>query len=315
MRILQCKLTTIEAMLGTASNNKELHSEFIASHAPDAPSREEEIEAVGVEEVIEKGMTVFSRNKDGQPILWDYQIKGFFKDACGVLRKVKGTKSSKIKAYKKEIDGLIFVQERQIPVQTAEEMGSCQRPLRAQTAQGERNSLASSEEIAAGAKLEFSILVMSDDLVPAVKEWLSYGKLRGLGQWRNSAKRGHGKDLLGVTRHSKGIARKGNGQQRKGIDTLSLAWQCSARAEDREAMLRKGRGYIQRSRREGGAMGKEEICNMDCLHCVHPDCINERPMTRQARYYWRHRDRLLAEKREKYRRKKNELEGLPERKE
>ena len=90
---------------------------------------------------------------------------------------------------------------------------------------------------------------------------------------------------------------------------------CIARAEHREAMLRKGRGYIQRSRREGGAMGKEEICNMDCLHCVHPDCINERPMTRQARYYWRHRDRLLAEKREKYRRKKNELEGLPERKE
>lgn len=84
MRILKCRLTTIETLLGTASNNKALHSEFIASHAPDAPSRE--------------------------------------------------------------------------------------------------------EEIAAGAKLEFSILVMSDDLVPAVKEWLSYGKLRGLGQWRNSGK-------------------------------------------------------------------------------------------------------------------------------
>ena len=187
-RILQCKLTTIEALLGTASNNKALHSEFIASHAPDAPSREEEIAAVGVDEVIEKGMTVFSRNKDGNPILWDYQIKGFFKDACGVLRKVKGTKSSKIKAYKKEIDGLIFVQERQILVQTAEELTSCQRPLRANTPQGEREGLANSEEIAAGAVLEFSILVMSDDLVPAVKEWLSYGKLRGLGQWRNSGK-------------------------------------------------------------------------------------------------------------------------------
>lgn len=179
MRILKCRLTTIETLLGTASNNKALHSEFIASHAPDAPSREEEIAAVGVDEVIEKGMTVFSRNKDGKPILWDYQIKGFFKDACGVLRKVKGTKSSKIKAYKKEIDGLIFVQERQIPVQTAEELGSCQRSLRANTPQGERVGLANSEEIAAGAVLEFSILVMSDDLVPAVKEWLSYGKLRG----------------------------------------------------------------------------------------------------------------------------------------
>lgn len=36
--------------------------------------------------------------------------------------------------------------------------------------------------------LEFSVLVMADELVPAVKEWLSYGKLRGLGQWRNSGK-------------------------------------------------------------------------------------------------------------------------------
>ena len=173
MMILKCRLTTIEAMLGTASNNKEIHSEFIASHAPDAPSREEEIEAVGVEETIEKGMTVFPRNKDGQPILWDYQIKGFFKDACGSLRKIKESKSSGIRAYKKE---------------TKEPIESCQRPLRAQTAQGDKNSLANSEEIAAGAVMEFSIIVMSDGLVPAVKEWLSYGKLRGLGQWRNSGK-------------------------------------------------------------------------------------------------------------------------------
>ena len=60
--------------------------------------------------------------------------------------------------------------------------------MRAQTAQGERVSLANSEEIAAGAVMEFSVIVMSDNLVPAVKEWLSYGKMRGLGQWRNSGK-------------------------------------------------------------------------------------------------------------------------------
>ena len=73
-------------------------------------------------------------------------------------------------------------------MQTAEEFGSCQRSLRANTPQGERVSLASSEEIAAGAVLEFSVLVMADELMPAVQEWLSYGKLRGLGQWRNSGK-------------------------------------------------------------------------------------------------------------------------------
>lgn len=62
-------------------------------------------------------------------------------------------------------------------------------------------------------------------------------------------------------------------------------------------------------------MGKEEICDMGCFRCKYRDCINDETLTRQARYYRRHRDRLLAEKREKYRRKKNELEGLPERKE
>lgn len=62
-------------------------------------------------------------------------------------------------------------------------------------------------------------------------------------------------------------------------------------------------------------MRKEEICDMDCFRCKYRDCINDEALTRQARYYRRHRDRLLAEKREKYRRKKNELEGLPERKE
>lgn len=116
MKEIKVKITLLEEMLGTASANPELHEEFIASKAPDAPSMEEEIEALGVDEVIEKGKTVFPRNKDGNPIVWDYQIKGFFKDACGMLRKVSGSESEKIKAFKKEIDGRIFVTPRQIPI-------------------------------------------------------------------------------------------------------------------------------------------------------------------------------------------------------
>lgn len=67
MRILQCKLTTIEAMLGTASNNKELHSEFIASHAPDAPSREEEQGKQCIAEQSE-GIAKKRRARQGQSI-------------------------------------------------------------------------------------------------------------------------------------------------------------------------------------------------------------------------------------------------------
>ena len=133
-------------------------------------------------------MTVFPRNKDGVPIYWDYQIKGFFKDAAGMLRKVPNTKSSKIKAYKKEIDGLIFVKERQIPIHFDGEIGNCERPLRGQTQQGERVALANSESIPAGAWIEFTVQCLTDGLAGAVTEWLDYGKLRGLGQWRNSGK-------------------------------------------------------------------------------------------------------------------------------
>ena len=116
MKELRVRVTFFEELLGTANNDPEIHSEFIASKAPDAPSREEEVAALGVDEVIEKSMTVFPRDKNGNPIMWDYQIKGFFKDTCGMLQKVPKTLSSKVKAYKKEIGGLVFVSERQIPI-------------------------------------------------------------------------------------------------------------------------------------------------------------------------------------------------------
>ena len=186
---LRVRLTFCEEILGTASANTEIHTDFIASKAPDAPSMEEEIEAIGKEAVEAKAMTVFPK-EDGVPFIWDYQIRGFFKDACGVLRKVGGSESSKIKAYKKEIDGLVFVNERKIPfigISTSD-IGECQRPLRGQTAQGERIALAHSETVPAGTTVEFTITCLKGDLMKAVTEWLDYGKLRGLGQWRNSGK-------------------------------------------------------------------------------------------------------------------------------
>lgn len=200
MEVINVKIKFIEGILGTASNNKEIYSEFIASKAPDAMSAEEEIEAIGVDGVMEKGTTVFPRTEDGRPFLYDYQIKGFMKDTCGMLNKLTGkdevtgkkkaavNASSKITAYKKVIDGLIFVQPRKIPFNFDGDITICQRPLRGMTAQGERIALASSEEIPAGAEIEFQILCMSADHVAAVIEWLDYGIFRGIGQWRNSGK-------------------------------------------------------------------------------------------------------------------------------
>lgn len=188
MTTLKVKLTFVEPILGTSPANEDIYREFIASKAEDAATIEDEVAALGAEAVAEKGMTVFPRMEDGTPFPYDYQIKGFFKDTCGGLRKVKGSVSAGIKAYKKEIDKLIFPEPRCIPFDSCGEIGVCQRPLRAQTAQGERVSLAMSEEIPAGASVTFDIVCLTDDHVKAVREWLDYGRFSGIGQWRNSGK-------------------------------------------------------------------------------------------------------------------------------
>lgn len=186
------RLTFTEELLGTANADPEIHDHFIASKAPDAPSRAEEVAALGVDEVTERGKTVFPRTEAGEPFLWDYQIKGFFKDACYMLKKVKGTKSNGMRTYKKDIDGLIFVGPRRILLEMPEgtdlSRTDCQRPLRAQTPMGERVALAHSEVAPAGTQVEFTVTCLDDGHMASVMEWLEYGRMRGIGQWRNSGK-------------------------------------------------------------------------------------------------------------------------------
>ncbi|MGN1027574.1 MAG: hypothetical protein ACI4P4_14375 [Faecousia sp.] len=196
---MKVKITFLEPVLGTWPNNKNIAEEFIASKAPDASTIEEEIAALGIDAVTEKGKTVFPRNEAGEPVLYDYQVKGFFKDACGMLRRIGGKDettgkkkaanlSGKLTSYKSVIDGLIFVQPRMIPIQVNGEIRDCQRPLRAQTMQGERVSLANSEEIPEGSTAEFEVVCLEKGHEAVVHEWLDYGILRGIGQWRNSGK-------------------------------------------------------------------------------------------------------------------------------
>ena len=74
------------------------------------------------------------------------------------------------------------------PPARAGRLGLCERPLRADTAQGPRVSVCRSETVPAGSVIEFDVAILSKELVPYVEQWFDYGKLRGLGQWRNSGK-------------------------------------------------------------------------------------------------------------------------------
>lgn len=185
---MKVRLTFTEEILGTLPADPEIYGTFIGSKAPDAPTKEEEVEALGVDAVIEKGMTVFPKLNDGTPFLYDYQVKGFFKNAAKTFNYVGG--KDKLTAYKTKIDNLIFIKERKIPLQIPEGMsiGNCQRPLRADTAQGPRTALANSESCPAGTTAEFTIQCLVPELMNHIIKWLDYGTLNGIGQWHNSGK-------------------------------------------------------------------------------------------------------------------------------
>lgn len=101
MKEIKVRLTFTEPILGTSPADPDIYRKFIGSKAPDAASVEDEVASLGADTVAEKAMTVFPRLDDGTPYLYDYQIKGFFKDTCGGLRKVKGTVSEKIRRTKR----------------------------------------------------------------------------------------------------------------------------------------------------------------------------------------------------------------------
>ncbi|MGD7651456.1 hypothetical protein, partial [Ralstonia pseudosolanacearum] len=90
MKELKFRITFTEDLLGSSSNDPHLHENYIASKAPDAWSTAEEVEALGIDAVVENGKTIFPKDTDGTPIFWDYQIKGYFKESCKALSKVPG---------------------------------------------------------------------------------------------------------------------------------------------------------------------------------------------------------------------------------
>ena len=185
---MKVRLTFTEDLLGTSTNNRKLYEEYIASKAPTEDAMEEEVEALGAEAEPERQMTIFWRDEDGNPFLFDYQIKGFFKDSCKALKKVPGTLSSKTKAYRQDIDGLVFPNPRKIPIHLSGDIGICDRPLRASTPQGERVAISVSESCPSGSWIEFEIECLTEPMYDLIPELLDYGRLRGLGQWRNSGK-------------------------------------------------------------------------------------------------------------------------------
>ena len=187
MKEITVKLTFTDELLGTLPGNKQIFTDYVASNAETVNEEAENIR-INPDDELEKGTTIFPKTENGEPFIYDYQLRGYFKEACKFLKKVEGTKSNKEKSYKQKIDGLIFIRDRENNINVNGEIGICERPLRASTPQGERVALSRSEAVPVGSSITFTVQCMIDSDISLVKEWLDYGRYHGTGQWRNSGK-------------------------------------------------------------------------------------------------------------------------------
>ena len=191
------KIEFTTPVLGTVPKDKAVYEEFILDPTLSDEEKAEELETVPESDV--KGHTGF-HTENGIPHLRAYMVKGFMKSACGYLWRIPGMASYKKQAYKKIISG-VEVAPRLIPLQLPGALGSKEvealrvlpRPLRAQTAQGERICIAVSDVAEAGTKLEFDLIILGNPKDRGhpiheglLYEWFDFGATQGFGQWRNS---------------------------------------------------------------------------------------------------------------------------------
>lgn len=66
---MKVRVTFIDNTLGMSPNDRDVYRDYIASKAPDALDVSDEVAAVGIDAVEEKGMTVFPEMKPENPVL------------------------------------------------------------------------------------------------------------------------------------------------------------------------------------------------------------------------------------------------------
>lgn len=180
--IYNVKLKLTEDMLGTTPKNKEIFAAYIQTKAKELDPELAKEEVENIETVEERGWTTFMKDEKGY-FIYDYMILGFLKEAGRAIKQI-----GLIKQLQSKVSQFVFVFPRKIRLpEIAPE--PLERSIRGQTAQGPRTFLGRSDYISAGTDLEFQLHVLGQSGLkkPAIKELLSYGQYKGLGQWRNGS--------------------------------------------------------------------------------------------------------------------------------
>lgn len=130
---------------------------------------------------ISKPQTSFFRDAHG-PFLMNYQVLGHLKEQGNLLKE-----QLQIKQLRKKVELYCYVAPRRIYF-NQDVAGEITRPLRAETMQGPRVTLATSDVIARGARLTFGVNLLRNTQMDGetLRTLLEFGQFRGLGQWRTA---------------------------------------------------------------------------------------------------------------------------------
>src|SRR3972149_8276002 len=174
---VKVKVKLLEPMLGTTAKDKEIYKSFIETKKP-ADVKEDEAE--NIEEIEERGWTGFLSDKNGL-FVYDYFIKGFFKNAGNIMRN-----QLKIRNLKSKIIDTVYIFPRKVYLGQKEPDGVIERPIRCETQQGKRVSLARSDKVKEGTEFEFEVqwLKGTEITEKIIRELLLFGKLCGFVQFR-----------------------------------------------------------------------------------------------------------------------------------
>lgn len=174
------KIKLITPMLGTIPKDPEIYKTYIESKKPQSNGEDE---SQDIEKVEQKGWTGFRADENGL-YLYDYMVKGFLKHAGNVLKEVV-----KVKALRSKLDDFVFVEPRKIYLGKDEADGVFERPISVMTMQGPRTSIMRSDFVNEGLELEFTIKLLPHKEISwsVIETLLEYGKLLGLGQFRNGS--------------------------------------------------------------------------------------------------------------------------------
>lgn len=209
-----------EDMLGTVPLNRNVYSDYIASKGremlekaekqkiPMASGEEVDNDKINaalteevqtIEEVEARGHTGFHKDSEGA-FVYDYWIKGFLCEAARTIREIGELKQlqDKFKRYvfvrprrirlpENKIEGVDFSDKTML--QITDKGVVCERPLRAQTAQGPRVTVVRSDVILSGAEIKFRLDVLPGGKISkkVIETVLEYGQYIGLGQWRTAS--------------------------------------------------------------------------------------------------------------------------------